>query len=133
VIEVSADSHPDLFWTGQSGGDFGIVAFPVYDIGPMCIWVSVYKPGADGALGTRLRGRGAYPAARRRLARRAQTRHVGPAVRLARLRRRYGRRRDRSAGRLLRDLTTEAEVEIIYLGDVPEADEAVSNHGDMPG
>jgi FAD/FMN-containing dehydrogenase len=49
VIEVSADSHPDLFWALRGGGgNFGIVTrftFQAYDFGPMMrIGVSVYEP-----------------------------------------------------------------------------------------
>jgi FAD/FMN-containing dehydrogenase len=49
VIEVSADSHPDLFWALRGGGgNFGIVTrftFAAYDFGPMMrIGVSVYEP-----------------------------------------------------------------------------------------
>ena len=49
VIEVSAESHPDLFWALRGGGgNFGIVTrftFQAYDFGPMMrIGVSVYEP-----------------------------------------------------------------------------------------
>jgi FAD/FMN-containing dehydrogenase len=49
VIEVSADSHPDLFWAMKGGGgNFGIVTrftFQAYDFGPMMrIGVSLYQP-----------------------------------------------------------------------------------------
>jgi FAD/FMN-containing dehydrogenase len=49
VIEVSADSHPDLFWALKGGGgNFGIVTrftFRAYDFGPlMRIGVSLYQP-----------------------------------------------------------------------------------------
>jgi FAD/FMN-containing dehydrogenase len=49
VIEVSADSHPELFWALRGGGgNFGIVTrftFRAYDFGPMMrIGVSVYEP-----------------------------------------------------------------------------------------
>jgi FAD/FMN-containing dehydrogenase len=49
VIEVSADSYPDLFWALRGGGgNFGIVTrftFQAYDFGPMMrIGVSVYEP-----------------------------------------------------------------------------------------
>ena len=49
VIEVSADSHPDLFWALRGGGgNFGIVTrftFRAHDFGPMMgIGVSVYEP-----------------------------------------------------------------------------------------
>jgi len=49
VIEVSADSHPDLFWAVRGGGgNFGIVTrftFRGYDFGPMMrIGVSLYQP-----------------------------------------------------------------------------------------
>ena len=49
VIEVSADSHPDLFWALRGGGgNFGVVTrftFRAYDFGPMMrIGVSVYEP-----------------------------------------------------------------------------------------
>ena len=49
VIEVSADSHPDLFWAMRGGGgNFGIVTrftFRAYDFGPMMrIGVSLYEP-----------------------------------------------------------------------------------------
>jgi FAD/FMN-containing dehydrogenase len=49
VIEVSADSHPDLFWALRGGGgNFGIVTrftFRAYEFGPMMrIGVSVYEP-----------------------------------------------------------------------------------------
>jgi FAD/FMN-containing dehydrogenase len=49
VIEVSADSHPELFWALKGGGgNFGIVTrftFRAYDFGPMMrIGVSVYQP-----------------------------------------------------------------------------------------
>ena len=49
VIEVSADSHPDLFWALRGGGgNFGIVTrftFQAYDFGPiMRIGVSAYEP-----------------------------------------------------------------------------------------
>ena len=47
VIEVSADSHPDLFWALRGGGgNFGIVTrftFAAHDFGPMMrIGVSLY-------------------------------------------------------------------------------------------
>jgi FAD/FMN-containing dehydrogenase len=49
VIEVSEDSHPDLFWALRGGGgNFGIVTrftFRAYAFGPlMRIGVSVYEP-----------------------------------------------------------------------------------------
>ena len=49
VIEVSADSHPDLFWALRGGGgNFGIVTrftMAAHDFGPMMrIGVSVYEP-----------------------------------------------------------------------------------------
>jgi FAD/FMN-containing dehydrogenase len=49
VIEVNADSHPELFWGLRGGGgNFGIVTrftFQAYDFGPMMrIGVSVYEP-----------------------------------------------------------------------------------------
>src|SRR5260370_11293632 len=49
VIEVSADSRPDLFWALKGGGgNFGIVTrftFRAYDFGPlMRIGVSLYQP-----------------------------------------------------------------------------------------
>jgi FAD/FMN-containing dehydrogenase len=49
VIEVSAASHPDLFWAVRGGGgNFGIVTrftFRGYDFGPMMrIGVSLYQP-----------------------------------------------------------------------------------------
>jgi FAD/FMN-containing dehydrogenase len=49
VIEVNADSHPDLFWALRGGGgNFGIVTrftFQAYDFGPMMrIGVTVYEP-----------------------------------------------------------------------------------------
>src|SRR5690242_6997532 len=49
VIEVNADSHPELFWALRGGGgNFGIVTrftFRAYDFGPlMRIGVSVYEP-----------------------------------------------------------------------------------------
>jgi FAD/FMN-containing dehydrogenase len=49
VIEVSADSNPDLFWALRGGGgNFGIVTrftFRAHDFGPMMrIGVSVYEP-----------------------------------------------------------------------------------------
>ena len=49
VIEVSADSRPELFWALRGGGgNFGIVTrftFRAYDFGPMMrIGVSVYEP-----------------------------------------------------------------------------------------
>jgi FAD/FMN-containing dehydrogenase len=49
VIEVAADSHPDLFWALRGGGgNFGVVTrftFQAYDFGPMMrIGVSVYEP-----------------------------------------------------------------------------------------
>ena len=49
VIEVSADSHPELFWALRGGGgNFGIVTrftFRAHDFGPMMrIGVSVYEP-----------------------------------------------------------------------------------------
>jgi FAD/FMN-containing dehydrogenase len=49
VIEVSADSHPDLFWALRGGGgNFGIVTrftFAAHDFGPMMrIGVSCYEP-----------------------------------------------------------------------------------------
>jgi FAD/FMN-containing dehydrogenase len=49
VIEVSEDSHPDLFWALRGGGgNFGIVTrftFRAYPFGPlMRIGVSVYEP-----------------------------------------------------------------------------------------
>jgi FAD/FMN-containing dehydrogenase len=49
VIEVAADSHPDLFWALRGGGgNFGIVTrftFQAYDFGPMMrIGVSLYEP-----------------------------------------------------------------------------------------
>jgi len=49
VIEVNADSHPELFWALRGGGgNFGIVTrftFRAYDFGPMMrIGVSVYEP-----------------------------------------------------------------------------------------
>ena len=49
VIEVSADSHPDLFWALRGGGgNYGIVTrftFAAYAFGPlMRIGVSVYEP-----------------------------------------------------------------------------------------
>jgi len=49
VIEVNADSHPDLFWALRGGGgNFGIVTrftFQGYDFGPMMrIGVTVYEP-----------------------------------------------------------------------------------------
>ena len=49
VIEVSAGSHPDLFWALRGGGgNFGIVTrftFRAYEFGPMMrIGVSVYEP-----------------------------------------------------------------------------------------
>jgi len=49
VIEVSADSYPDLLWALRGGGgNFGIVTrftFRAYDFGPMMrIGVSVYEP-----------------------------------------------------------------------------------------
>src|SRR5258707_6395701 len=49
VIEVSADSRPDLFWALKGGGgNFGIVTrftFRAYDFGPMMrIGVSLYQP-----------------------------------------------------------------------------------------
>ena len=49
VIEVSADSRPDLFWALKGGGgNFGVVTrftFRAYDFGPMMrIGVSLYQP-----------------------------------------------------------------------------------------
>jgi FAD/FMN-containing dehydrogenase len=49
VIEVSAESHPELFWALRGGGgNFGIVTrftFRAHDFGPMMrIGVSVYEP-----------------------------------------------------------------------------------------
>jgi FAD/FMN-containing dehydrogenase len=49
VIEVNADSHPELFWAlCGGGGNFGIVTrftFRAHDFGPMMrIGVSVYEP-----------------------------------------------------------------------------------------
>ena len=49
VIEVSADSHPELFWALRGGGgNFGIVTrftMAAHDFGPMMrIGVSVYEP-----------------------------------------------------------------------------------------
>jgi FAD/FMN-containing dehydrogenase len=49
VIEVSADSHPDLFWALRGGGgNFGIITrftFRAHEFGPMMrIGVSVYEP-----------------------------------------------------------------------------------------
>jgi FAD/FMN-containing dehydrogenase len=49
VIEVNADSHPELFWALRGGGgNFGIVTrftFGAHDFGPMMrIGVSVYQP-----------------------------------------------------------------------------------------
>jgi FAD/FMN-containing dehydrogenase len=49
VIEVNADSHPELFWALRGGGgNFGIVTrftFRAHDFGPMMrIGVSVYEP-----------------------------------------------------------------------------------------
>jgi FAD/FMN-containing dehydrogenase len=54
VIEVSADSHPELFWALRGGGgNFGIVTrftFQAYDFGPMMrIGVSVYEPDKAAA------------------------------------------------------------------------------------
>jgi FAD/FMN-containing dehydrogenase len=54
VIEVSADSHPDLFWALRGGGgNFGIVTrftFRAYEFGPMMrIGVSVYEPDQAAA------------------------------------------------------------------------------------
>jgi FAD/FMN-containing dehydrogenase len=49
VVEVNAESHPELFWALRGGGgNFGIVtrfSFRAYDFGPMTrIGVSVYEP-----------------------------------------------------------------------------------------
>jgi FAD/FMN-containing dehydrogenase len=54
VIEVSADSHPDLFWALRGGGgNFGIVTrftFRAHEFGPMMrIGVSVYEPAEAAA------------------------------------------------------------------------------------
>jgi FAD/FMN-containing dehydrogenase len=54
VIEVSADSHPDLFWALRGGGgNFGIVTrftFRAYEFGPMMrIGVSVYEASEAAA------------------------------------------------------------------------------------
>ena len=54
VIEVNANSHPELFWALRGGGgNFGIVTrftFRAYDFGPMMrIGVSVYEPGQAAA------------------------------------------------------------------------------------
>ena len=50
VIEVSADTHPDLFWALKGGGgNFGVVTrftFRAHAFGPMIrIGVSLYEPG----------------------------------------------------------------------------------------
>ena len=49
VVEVSADTHPDLFWALKGGGgNFGVVTrftFAAYEFGPMIrIGVSLYEP-----------------------------------------------------------------------------------------
>ena len=88
VIEVSADSHPDLFWALRGGGgNFGIVTrftFAAHDFGPMMrIVVSLYDEEHAAAGAARVRGAGADAAAARRLARGAQARHARAAVRPA--------------------------------------------------
>src|SRR5580693_8148630 len=83
VIEVSADSHPDLFWALRGGGgNFGIVTrftFQAYDFGPlMRIGVSVYEPEQAA---TALRGYAAVvPTLPRNVGWHAALKHDMPAL-----------------------------------------------------
>ena len=83
VIEVSAESHPELFWALRGGGgNFGIVTrftFRAHDFGPMMrIGVSVYEPERAAAA---LRGYASMvPALPRTVGWHAALKHDMPAL-----------------------------------------------------
>jgi FAD/FMN-containing dehydrogenase len=83
VIEVSAESHPELFWALRGGGgNFGIVTrftFRAHDFGPMMrIGVSVYEPEQAAAA---LRGYASMvPALPRTVGWHAALKHDMPAL-----------------------------------------------------
>src|SRR6266699_2782125 len=157
VIEVSAGSHPELFWALRGGGgNFGIVTrftFRAHDFGPMMrIGVSVYEPEHAAAA---LRSyANVVPSLPRTVGWHAALKHDMPALPFAagvqRLidtefedgHRYYTKEAhvadlaDDAIDTLVafwRDMPMEGEVEIIGLGgaigDVAEPDTAFSNRG----